>query len=282
MIEVIKSGLYSSIQDCGRFGFENYGVPNSGAMDQFSALLSNELIGNKADDSVMEITMTGPLLKFHKKTIVSITGADISPSINNRSVKINSSYLLNKNDTLSFGKLNYGFRSYIAVVGGFKTKRILNSRSMYINITGSFRINDGDLLKTKETIKKRNLNPLKFEYKKHFNSLIIDVYKGPEFDLLNKTEKNLLFSNEFNISNLNNRMAYQLKENLNNKIKPIISSIVIQGTVQLTPSGKIIILMRDNQTSGGYPRILQLSNDSINRLSQKHMGNKIKFNLIEY
>jgi len=282
MIEVIKSGLYSSIQDCGRFGFENYGVPNSGAMDQFSALLSNELIGNKADDSVMEITMTGPLLKFHKKTIVSITGADISPSINNRSVKINSSYLLNKNDTLSFGKLNYGFRSYIAVVGGFKTKRILNSRSMYINITGSFRIKDGDLLKTKETIKKRNLNPLKFEYKKHFNSLIIDVYKGPEFDLLNKTEKNLLFSNEFNISNLNNRMAYQLKENLNNKIKPIISSIVIQGTVQLTPSGKIIILMRDNQTSGGYPRILQLSNDSINRLSQKHMGNKIKFNLIEY
>ena len=282
MIEVIKSGLYSSIQDCGRFGFENYGVPNSGAMDQFSALLSNELIGNKADDSVMEITMTGPLLKFHKKTIVSITGADISPSINNRSVKINSSYLLNKNDTLSFGKLNYGFRSYIAVVGGFKTKRILNSRSMYINITGSFRINDGDLLKTKETIKKRNLNPLKFEYKKHFNSLIIDVYKGPEFDLLNKTEKNLLFSNEFNISNLNNRMAYQLKENLNNKIKPIISSIVLQGTVQLTPSGKIIILMRDNQTSGGYPRILQLSNDSINRLSQKHMGNKIKFNLIEY
>ena len=282
MIEVIKSGLYSSIQDCGRFGFENYGVPNSGAMDQFSALLSNELIGNKADDSVMEITMTGPLLKFHKKTIVSITGADISPSINNRSVKINSSYLLNKNDTLSFGKLNYGFRSYIAVVGGFKTKRILNSRSMYINITGAFRIKDGDLLKTKETIKKRNLNPLKFEYKKHFNSLIIDVYKGPEFDLLNKTEKNLLFSNEFNISNLNNRMAYQLKENLNNKIKPIISSIVIQGTVQLTPSGKIIILMRDNQTSGGYPRILQLSNDSINRLSQKHMGNKIKFNLIEY
>lgn len=282
MIEVIKSGLYSSIQDCGRFGFENYGVPNSGAMDQFSALLSNELIGNKANDSVMEITMTGPLLKFHKKTIVSITGADISPSINNRSVKINSSYLLNKNDTLSFGKLNYGFRSYIAVGGGFKTKRILNSRSMYINITGSFRINDGDLLKTKETIKKRNLNPLKFQYKKHFNSLIIDVYKGPEFDLLNKTEKNLLFSNEFNICNLNNRMAYQLKENLNNRIKPIISSIVLQGTVQLTPSGKIIILMRDNQTTGGYPRILQLSNDSINRLSQKHMGNKIKFNLIEY
>ena len=77
-------------------------------------------------------------------------------------------------------------------------------------------------------------------------------------------------------------MAYQLKEKLNNKIKPIISSIVIQGTVQLTPSVKIIILMRDNQTSGGYPRILQLSNDSINRLSQKHMGNKIKFNLIEY
>ena len=69
---------------------------------------------------------------------------------------------------------------------------------------------------------------------------------------------------------------------INNKIKPIISSIVLQGTVQLTPSGKLIILMRDNQTTGGYPRILQLSNDSINKLSQKHTGDKIHFNLIDY
>ena len=74
-------------------------------------------------------------------------------------------------------------------------------------------------------------------------------------------------------------MAFQLCEIIRNQIKPIITSLVMQGTVQLTPSGKIIILMRDNQTCGGYPRILQLTENSINKLSQKYMNNKIKFTL---
>ena len=75
-------------------------------------------------------------------------------------------------------------------------------------------------------------------------------------------------------------MAYQLNEQIDNKINPIITSLVMQGTVQLTPSGKIIILMRDCQTCGGYPRILQLSKKSIDKLSQKHTLNKMKFKLI--
>ena len=77
-------------------------------------------------------------------------------------------------------------------------------------------------------------------------------------------------------------MAYQLNELFQNDIDPIISSLVLSGTVQLTPSGKLIILMRDNQTCGGYPRILQLDEESINRLSQKYAGKKIKFQIIDY
>ena len=75
-------------------------------------------------------------------------------------------------------------------------------------------------------------------------------------------------------------MAYQLKEPLENELTSIITSLVLPGTVQLTPSGKLIILMRDCQTTGGYPRILQLSEDSINRLAQKFTGDKINFILI--
>ena len=75
----------------------------------------------------------------------------------------------------------------------------------------------------------------------HFHNDQIKVFKGPEFDLLSKTQKNKIFNNQFTISNDNNRMAFQLKENLKNELKPIITSLVMQGTVQLTPSGKIII-----------------------------------------
>ena len=280
MIEVIKPGLYTSIQDNGRFGYENFGVPISGSMDQFSSRLSNKLLNNSEDDAVMEITMTGPTLKFHKKTKISITGADISPKLNMKPINLNTAHFINKDDILSFGKLKYGLRCYLSVSGGFLTKLVMNSRSMYSNITESFRITKSEILKIGNT---KNLNKdlsiTKFDYLDHFKSKEMKVCKGPEFDKLSKNQKHDIFNKYFNISKDNNRMAFQLCDIIRNQIKPIITSLVMQGTVQLTPFGKIIILMRDNQTCGGYPRILQLTEDSINKLSQKHMNNKIKFTL---
>lgn len=282
MIEIIKSGLYSTIQDLGRFGYENYGVPISGSMDQLSSVLSNKLLGNNDNDAVMEITMTGPILKFLEETKICITGADISPSINDNSIDINRVYQINKGDVLKFGKLKYGLRSYLSVSGGLLAGKIMDSRSMHSSITKSNKITNGDNLKIKKlkNIKtKRTI--IKVNYLEHFKNNIIEVFKGPEFDKLTTKQKQVLLNKTFTISNNNDRMAYQLKESFKNQLDPIITSLVMQGTVQLTKSGKIIILMRDSQTCGGYPRILQLSKKSINKLSQKHMGNRIKFKLID-
>ena len=77
-------------------------------------------------------------------------------------------------------------------------------------------------------------------------------------------------------------MAYQLEGVFYNELDPILTSLVLPGTVQLTPAGNLIILMRDCQTTGGYPRILQLEESSIDTLAQKYMGQKIKFQLITY
>ena len=77
-------------------------------------------------------------------------------------------------------------------------------------------------------------------------------------------------------------MAYQLDELIVNTLSDIITSLVLPGTIQLTPFGKVIILLRDCQTTGGYPRILQLSNVAINVLAQKKAGDKIRFKLVEY
>ena len=85
---------------------------------------------------------------------------------------------------------------------------------------------------------------------------------------------NKIIDQEFSIG-INNRMAYNLEEKLQVDIKTIISSPVLPGSVQLTPSGKIIILHRDCQTTGGYPRILQLDTNSLNNLSQLKSNDKI-------
>ena len=111
MIEVVKPGFYSTIQDLGRIGYHDYGVPYSGAMDMQSAKIANALLGNNENDAVLEITMTGPTLKFIKTTAICITGADLSPKLNDNAVSLNKRYILKPNDIISFGKLNYGFRA---------------------------------------------------------------------------------------------------------------------------------------------------------------------------
>ncbi len=108
----------------------------------------------------------------------------------------------------------------------------------------------------------------------------LQVHQGPEFGILGDQQLERLFAQSFSIAKENNRMAYQLSELLDANSHPMLTSATLPGTVQLTPSGKIIILMRDGQTTGGYPRILQLTQKSINLLAQKKFGDKIEFELL--
>src|SRR5690606_4397403 len=145
MIKVLSPGLFSTIQDMGRFGYRDKGVPVSGAMDAASAQLANMLLGNSNNDAVMEITMKGPRLRFNCNTCIVITGALLNPSINNVPVSNNKVYDIQKGDTLGFGKLESGLRTYLAVKNGFKTSVVMNSRSQYESITGISSIRKGDI-----------------------------------------------------------------------------------------------------------------------------------------
>ena len=279
MLKVIKSGFYSTIQDFGRRGYQEYGVPYSGVMDEYSASVANILLGNKEHATVMEITMMGPTLEFQCDSIICISGADMSPKLNDNPIRLNKAIAVKKGNILFFGKLNYGFRAYLAVLGGFKTEKVMNSRSMYQGITKHIEVAKKDELLIDASAKgfeKRHAT-IKLN-KTHFNSETIEVLKGPEFEMLSIMQQESLFSKKFTVSKDNNRMAYQLTETLSNNLDPIITSSVLPGTVQLTPSGKLIILMRDCQTTGGYPRVLQLKESSINVLAQKFTGSKIRFN----
>lgn len=281
MIKVLKTGFYSTIQDLGRFGYQQYGVPYSGVMDMLSASFANSILGNALNSAVLEITMTGPALEFFSETVICISGANISPQLNNINIKHNKAIKVNAGDVLSFGKLNNGFRCYLAVLGGFKAENVMKSLSMYKNITSNVTISKNDelLIDIKVSNLKNSFVSIKANTK-HFKTHEIDVFKGPEFGLLSKEQQDLLISKTFTISKENNRMAYQLNDLLPNDLKSIITSSVLPGTVQLTPSGKLIILMRDCQTTGGYPRVLQLKESAINVLSQKFTGNTISFRLV--
>ena len=276
MIKVIQTGLFTTIQDGGRHGYRNIGIPTSGFMDQESAWAANKIVDNDREESLIEITLKGPTLLFNNNCTISITGGDFNPLINDKPIKMYESINVKLGDTLKINNTKNGARCYLAISGGIYVKSIFGSKSFLSNISESYYLRKGDEIKISDNSNNKILkkNNLKFKLNRS-----MEVFKGPEFDLLSIKVKNMLFKNEFTIRT-NSRMAYNLEEKVQIGIKSIISSPVLPGSVQLTPSGKMIILHRDCQTTGGYPRILQLNKSSLNHLSQIKSNEKIKFSLI--
>ncbi len=282
MVTLLTSGLYTTIQDEGRFGFSKYGVPKSGAMDQRSFLLANLLVGNDKKCALIEWALLPPILQFNEPTLISISGAICTPYINDKIKKMNTQLAIHKNDILKIKNIKNGVYGYIAIKNGFDTDIRLGSSSFYKGITDQYVLKKNNRIKYKSSHKYIHTNSSVLETGFWINSHTINCYKGPEFDQLGLKEREDLFSQIFTISDVRNRMAIQLTEQIPNELASMLTAPVLPGTVQLTPSGKLIILMRDCQTTGGYPRVLQLSEESINIIAQKREGEKIKFKLQAY
>lgn len=279
MIEIINSGFYTSIQDNGRNGLKNFGVPISGAMDQYSFSWANKLLNNLTNSAVLEMSFKGPKICFHEDTFIAITGALMGPKLNGFSVEMNKPIGIKKKDILQFGNVTKGSRTYLSVLGGFQTQKILGSRSQFKGITTIERINKQTVI----PIKNLSFNLFKGAVIKHtmmdFNENILTAYEGPEFGLLPENIKDQLGSQKFHLSHLNNRMGFQLKGKIKVKLPQIWTAPVLPGTVQCTPEGKLIILMRDAQVTGGYSRLLQLDDGALNCLAQKNTNDSLQFRI---
>ena len=282
MIEVLSGGLYTSIQDIGRFGFRRNGVPLSGVMDGYSARLANRLVGNSKEEAVMEITHIGPVLHFKCKTEIAITGAGFTPTLNNFKVALNTRTYVPENSILKFGSPGYGLRAYLSVSAGFISEKKLGSYSQYHGITRKETIEKGDLL----SLSPSEGVPIKITAsvkvpRSHFSSESIEVFAGPDYHLLPKEIQQKIVEAKVSVSSESNRMAYLLSGWEDFSAKGIITAPVQPGTVQLTPSGQCIVLMRDAQTTGGYSRVFQLTESAINIMSQKLAGTPLQFELVD-
>ncbi len=262
-------------------GFRKYGVPCSGAMDGHSAELANRLLNNNVSAAVLEITLTGPKLKFLVATTIAITGANITPKINEANCQLNKVIGISEGDLLSFGSLQFGARCYLAVKGGFQTPIVMNSFSYFEEITQQAVIKKGDLLPIPSDSTPTLLGASVKVDDLLFSTSHLPCHPGPEFECLVKSERASLFQSKFAISRDNNRMGYRLEGSPLQYPKDysMLTSAVLPGTVQLTPSGQLIVLMRDCQTTGGYPRILQLTSTGINILAQKKATDQVTFEL---
>ncbi|WP_324719273.1 biotin-dependent carboxyltransferase family protein [Salinimicrobium sp. HB62] len=281
-VEILQAGLFSSVQDRGRFGFREFGVPAGGAMDRQAAGMANLLLGNHPDAAVLEITLQGPKMRFFAPAQIAITGAGLSPKLNEKPLDNYKLYKVAAGQVLSFGKRNTGYRAYLAIKGGFQTEQVMGSRSWSPGITEFSRLEKGMKLAFLEGDLSSVSSFSAVKADDYLTSGVIETFPGPEFQLLKASEKDALQKWHFSAARESNRMGIQFQEKIENTLEPIITGPVLPGTVQLTPSGTLIALMRDGQTTGGYPRVLQLSEAGINTLAQRLPGEKFRIEFLEY
>lgn len=283
-IIVRKPGLLTTVQDTGRFGYQAYGMPVSGAMDLYSLKTANYLVGNNENEACLELTASGPEIEFDSDTFIAICGADMRANLNGLSIEMYQTLKVQKGDILSFKALQAGFRTYISFAGGIDVPIIMNSKSTYLrgNIGGykGRQLKKGDIISLGSIQKDINIKHIDKKklpvYNDQFTARIIP---GPEADHFTvKGLSDFLYS-EFTISDLSDRMGYRLKgEKIEHKTTAdIISSGVAFGTIQVPAHGEPIIMMADRQTTGGYTRIANVISEDLAKIAQLKPGDKISF-----
>ncbi|MFT5822968.1 MAG: antagonist of KipI [Crocinitomix sp.] len=280
MIEIISSGIYTTLQDQGRFGYRNYGVPISGPMDLISAQNANLILNNEPNAALLEFTLQGAIFRFNKPAIIAITGATTSPTLNDEKIKINTPINIQANDCLKIGRCAKGIYGYLAILGGFLGEKKLNSLSQYKGITSKTRILKGETL-----LFNPNVDQVESRHNKialiDFNATEIPALKGPDYNNIHPEKAKRLLLNSFTVSTEINRMGYRVDAKTPIEMAEVLTSPVQPGTIQLTPSGKLIVLMSDCQTTGGYARIFQLSAKSRSILAQKRTGENFRIKLMD-
>lgn len=288
VFEVLWPGPLATIQDLGRFGYQQYGVPVSGAMDGLALRIANRLLDNDEYAAGLECTLLGPKLKFLNDTPIAITGGDLAPLLNNHPLPLWEVVQVQKGDILSWRGMRNGCRAYLSIVGGIDVPVVLGSRSTYLRsrIGGL----EGRALRTGDVLKSVPVSSEKLEHlidRKVPKELIpeyksfeeIRVILGPQADHFPEESIATFLNSEYAITPESDRMGYRLDgPEIKHKGKAdIISDGIPLGAVQVPGNCKPIVLMVDRQTTGGYTKIATVITPDISKLGQMKPGDKIRF-----
>jgi antagonist of KipI len=287
MIEVIKPGLFTTVQDQGRWGYQSYGVGIAGAMDSFALTAANLLVGNPERAAGLEMTLLGPTLKFQRETLIAVTGADLTPRLDGIPLDNWKTHLAPPGSILSFGGRRNGVRAYLSVAGGIDVPPVMGSRSTYI--LGRFGGLEGRPLKAQDRLPigvsvalwnslvgrafQENLRPPYQKYPR------LRVILGPFQDFFSEEGITTFLSTDYLITPNSDRMGYRLQGSAvtRRKTGELITCGLANGTVQIPPNGQPIILLTDRQTIGGYPIIATVIHADLPLLAQCAPGDVVRF-----
>ncbi|MBN2851957.1 MAG: biotin-dependent carboxyltransferase family protein [Clostridia bacterium] len=272
---VISKGIYTTVQDLGRIGYRNYGVPVSGALDKDAMINANRLVGNDDNAPCLEILASGLCLKAMDDFQIALTGGEVEATLDEIKLEQNKALNIKKNQVIKLQRMISGIRTYLAVSGGFSSQLMMGSRSVNEKILMGKSLMNGDVINRNQAILPVSSKPLI----KRKNNNVFQVILGPDLDKFTKAGIQTFLKSEFTVSEKLDRMGIRLN---GDKIElddhaDVVSHPVVYGSIQVPDDGNPIILMADCQTTGGYAVIGTIRNKDISQLGQLKSGDKIRF-----
>ena len=284
--QILDPGLLTTVQDRGRYGYQRYGVPVSGAMDQFALCMANLLAGNDQGAAALEVTVRGPKIEFHTPIWIAVTGADISPEVDGRPIPMWESLEIEEGSTLEFGELRDGMRAYIAVRGGIDVPTVMGSRSTYLK--GRFgglegrALQGGDLLSTlapaNDDFQPKRL-PTNYTAPVYGGIHRLRVVPGPQDHAFDANALSKFLNSRYRIHPNSDRMGYMLD---GPKVEHLESADIVSdgnppGAIQIHGDGIPRILLADRGTTGGYTKIATVISVDLSGLAQALPGQSVSF-----
>lgn len=282
--KVIAPGFLTTVQDQGRFGYQHLGITTGGPMDEHSFTWANDLLGNPAGTATLEITYGGLTLEALEDVCIAITGADLDAQLNQTSIETWRTYMVKRHDRLVFKQPIAGLRAYLAVKGGFTAPQTLDSCSTVLREKlGGFdgqgrKIEAGDLLPFAAGQAYLNAHVPKKEIPDYNKALEVGLIESYQFDLFPRSERIKIYTESYEVTQNIDRMGYRLSgKPIKCSQDGIVSEGISCGAMQIPKDGQPIILLKDRQTIGGYPKMGSLTSLGIGQLAQRGPGAKIRF-----
>jgi biotin-dependent carboxylase-like uncharacterized protein len=285
-IDVVDGGMLTTIQDLGRYGYQRYGVPTSGAMDLFSLRAANRLVGNLDEAACLEMTLVGPRLRFVAPATIAVTGADLAARLDGDALPTWQSVLVEPGAELWFAGPQIGIRAYLAVAGAVDVPPVLGSRSTYTRSKlGGL---EGRKLQAGDSLHIPGTQPILLGGTLHLpaahrpaygHAHALRVVLGPQDDRFTAAGIETFLSSTFTVTPQSDRMGYRMSgpriEHLRGP--DLISDGTPLGAVQVAGDGAPIVLLADRGTAGGYTKIATVIGPDIPKLAQAVPGDAVTF-----
>ncbi|GAA0808586.1 biotin-dependent carboxyltransferase family protein [Spirilliplanes yamanashiensis] len=269
MIEVVRAGPLTTVQDLGRPGFAHLGVPRSGALDQPALRRANRLAGNPGGAAALETTVGGCAVRVRRDTVVAVTGARARVRVDRAEVAFGAAVPVPAGAVLDVGPARAGVRSYVAFAGGVAVEPVLGSRSTdTLSGLGPPPLADGMTL----PLGTPGAAPAAPDLAEP-GELVVTL--GPRDDWF--ADPDALFTTDWTVSPLSNRVGLRLSGPPLRRAeqRELPSEGVVLGAVQVPADGRPLVFLADHPTTGGYPVIGVVAD--VTPLAQARPGTTVRF-----